>query len=93
MSIAQVLGWIATILFSVMIIPQMVKTIRLKDTSGVSLLLFIIFLIANVIALTYAILINQSPLVVKYVIAIITTLVYIGIYTYYKRMKKLRDSF
>ena len=93
MNIAQVLGWIATILFSVMIIPQMVKTIRLKDTSGVSLLLFIIFLIANVIALTYAILINQSPLVVKYVVAIITTLVYIGIYAYYKRMKKLRDGF
>ncbi|MEK7125838.1 MAG: PQ-loop repeat-containing protein [Patescibacteria group bacterium] len=34
--LAQILGWIATFLFSVMLIPQMVKTIKVKDTSGVS---------------------------------------------------------
>jgi len=85
MEIAQILGWIATFLFSIMIIPQMIKTIKLKNTSGVSLLLFIIFLVANIIALTYAVLIDQSPLIIKYIIATFTTLIYIGLYVYYKR--------
>lgn len=89
MNFAQVLGWIATILFSIMIVPQMIKTIRLKDTRGVSLLLFVIFLIANFVALMYAILISQPPLIIKYVIAIITTMIYIGLYAYYKNREKI----
>lgn len=88
MDLTQILGWTATFLFSIMIIPQMIKTIKTKDTGGVSLLLFIIFLIANFIALTYAVLISQPPLIIKYVIAIITTITYIGLYVYYHRKKK-----
>ena len=83
MDIAQIMGWIATFLFSIMIIPQMIKTIKSKDTSGVSLFLFIIFLIANTIALTYAILISQPPLIIKYTIAIITTITYIAIFAFF----------
>ena len=83
MDIAQIFGWIATFLFSIMVIPQMIKTIKSKDTSGVSLFLFIIFLIANVVALTYAILISQPPLIIKYTIAIITTIAYIAIFAFF----------
>lgn len=85
MYISQILGWVATFLFSIMVIPQMIKTIKSKDTNGVSLLLFIIFLIANVIALIYAIMISQSPLIFKYTIAILTTIVYIVIFVYTKK--------
>jgi MtN3 and saliva related transmembrane protein len=87
MDIAQILGWIATILFSIMIIPQMIKTIKMKKTEGVSVMLFGIFLIANMIALIYAIMISQGPLILKYIIAIIETGGYIGIFIYYKRQK------
>jgi MtN3 and saliva related transmembrane protein len=90
MELSQILGWTATILFSIMIIPQIMKTIKLKDTKGVSLLLFIIFLIANVIALVYAMIINQSPLVIKYTVAIVTTIFYIGLFFYYKMQKEKR---
>ena len=87
--IAQVLGWIATILFSIMIIPQMVKTIKTKNTEGVSLLLFVIYLIANFIALAYAFLIGQTPLIIKYEIGIMTTIFYITLYFgYVKRNRK-----
>ena len=88
-SFAPVLGWIATFLFSIMIIPQMIRTIKSKDTSGVSLLMFIIFLIANIIALIYAILINQTPLIIKYILALVTTIIYITLFwIYYQRKKK-----
>jgi len=91
MDLAQFLGWTATFLFSIMIIPQMIKTIKTKDTRGVSLLLFIIFLIANIIALVYATLISQPPLIIKYVIAIITTLTYIVLYVVYYQRKKREE--
>jgi len=81
----QLLGWIATILFSIMLIPQILKTIKCKDTSGVSLLLFITYLIANIIAFIYAILICENPLIIKYIIGIITAIVYIFIYVYYRK--------
>jgi len=88
MELTQILGWIATFLFSIMVIPQIIKTIKSKDTNGVSLLLFVIFLLANMIALIYAVLISQPPLIIKYVIAIITTLIYIGIFLYYYKRKR-----
>ena len=86
MDFTQVLGWIATTLFSIMLIPQIVKTIKVKDTKGVSLLLFVTYLIANVIALIYAYLITQPPLIFKYLLGIITAEIYIIIFLlYYKR--------
>ncbi len=92
MDTTQILGWTATFLFSVMIIPQMIKTIKTKDTRGVSLLLFIIFLIANTIALVYAFRISQTPLIIKYIIALITTSIYIILYTVYAHRKKREEN-
>ncbi len=90
LDIAQILGWIATLLFSIMLIPQMIKTLKEKDTSGVSLFLFLIYLVANVIALSYALLIEQKPLIIKYSIAIVTTVTYLFIFGYY--FKKNKDD-
>ncbi len=83
-NLSQILGWTATILFSLMLVPQILKTIKTRSTDGVSLFLFIICLVANVIALIYALLIYQEPLIFKYTLAIMITLFYIAIYAMYK---------
>lgn len=90
----QALGWMATILFSLMLIPQILKTIRTRETSGVSLSLFIMYLVANIIAFTYAFLINQDPLLVKYFIAILTAIIYISVFVYFKckENKKIEET-
>jgi MtN3 and saliva related transmembrane protein len=89
MDLAQVLGWIATILFSIMLIPQILKTIKVKDTRGVSLLLFVTYFVANIIALIYAFMIDQSPLIFKYLLGIITAEIYLIIFMlYYKKKSK-----
>ena len=88
MDFAQILGWTATFLFSIMVIPQMIKTIKSKDTKGVSLLLFMIFLVANIIALIYAFMISQPPLIIKYILAIMTTVAYIAIFLFYYAKNK-----
>ena len=85
--IDQILGWIATFLFSIMVVPQIIKTVKLKDTSGVSLSLFIIYLNANIVALIYAFMINQPPLIIKYIISIISTILYIALFLVYRRKK------
>lgn len=92
MDIAQILGWIATILFSVMLIPQMIKTIRTRDTKGVSISLFIIYLIGNLIAITYATMIHQVPLIIKYNIAILTTIFYIALFFSLKKQNGKKST-
>ncbi|MBT4805679.1 PQ-loop repeat-containing protein [Candidatus Woesearchaeota archaeon] len=88
MDITQILGWAATILFSIMLIPQIIKTIKSRDTKGVSLLLFITYLVANIIALIYAYLIAEQPLIFKYFIGIITAEIYIIVFIWYYRKNK-----
>ena len=84
--LAQILGWVATTLFSIALIPQIVKTLKRKSTEGVSVLLFIIFLVANIIALFYALLISQLPLIIKYILGILESVFYIIVFViYYKR--------
>lgn len=67
----QLLGWIATILFTICYIPQIVKISRSKKIDGVSETFFVIQCIANSVALIYAIQIGQWPLEVKYVLGIL----------------------
>lgn len=79
--IEQVLGWIATFLFSVALIPQFIKTIKTKSVAGVSGWEFIITLIANVVALSYALMITQGPLIVKYLVALSLVSLYLILYS------------
>jgi uncharacterized protein with PQ loop repeat len=76
----QILGWTATSIFSLMLVPQIMKTLKTRDVSGVSPWLFIMNFVANIIALCYATLISQPPLQIKYVLALIATGTYLVIY-------------
>jgi len=82
MQISDMLGWIATILFTICFIPQILKTMRTKTVDGLSFRLLVISFLANIIALCYATLIKQPPLQLKYGLALI--LIGICIYLYLK---------
>jgi len=71
MQLAGTLGWTATILFTICYIPQIFKTYRTKTVDGLSFRLLFISFLANIIALWYATLIEQPPLQIKYVLAIV----------------------
>jgi MtN3 and saliva related transmembrane protein len=86
------LGWIATVLFLVMIIPQIITTYKTRTIKGVSLLLYVIFLTANIIALAYAILIHQWPLILKYFISILLAIFYIILFVW-TRFKENQNDF
>jgi MtN3 and saliva related transmembrane protein len=84
--IDQILGYTATIIFSAMIIPQLVKTLKTKTTKGLSITMFIMYFIGNCVAICYATLIGQNPLQIKYSFALVITAVYI--ISYYKIKRK-----
>lgn len=83
--LAQTLGWIATFLFSIALIPQIAKTAKTRTVTGVSGWEFIINLIANVVALCYALLISQGPLIFKYITALLLTAGYLVLYFVFKK--------
>jgi len=66
MPIESVLGWTATILFTVCYVPQIIKTIKSESIEGLSFLLLFISFVANIIAFVYATMIEQPPLQFKY---------------------------
>lgn len=82
---ASLLGWIATIIFTLELIPQMYKTIKTKTVHGVSSWVATLYLLGNAVALFYAIFIDQPPLIVKYAIALPVAVASLVIYFYYKR--------
>lgn len=76
----QILGFIATLLFSIMYIPQIYVTWKTGSIKNVSFSMFLIGFIANIVALVYASLIHQLPLQIKYIIALFGIGVYIIVY-------------
>lgn len=85
MKLIPFLGWLQTILFSIVVIPQIVKTSKIKKVDEISVWVFIISLIANIIALWYAILISQPPLIFKYITGGLLCAAFLFIFYYYQR--------
>ncbi len=65
----QLLGWSATLLFSLAYIPQIRRMLK-EGTRGVSPWFLLLPVVANIVALFYALLIHQDPLVVKYILGL-----------------------
>lgn len=80
MELSQILGWVATVLFSAMYVPQILRTIKTRSVDDVSLWMFITGFIANIDALCYATMIHQKPLQIKYSIALVAIGVYLFFY-------------
>ena len=80
MELGQILGWIATTLFTAMYIPQIYRTLKTGKVDDVSLPMFIVGFIANIDALCYATMIHQKPLQIKYTLALVAIGIYLWVY-------------
>jgi MtN3 and saliva related transmembrane protein len=59
MNILNFLGWGSFLLFAIMQVPQMIKTIKTKDVSGVSVLTWIIYTVALMMSAVYLYFFNE----------------------------------
>lgn len=80
MELSQILGYTATTIFSLMYVPQLYKTWKTKKIDDVSLPMFVMGFLGNIVALCYATLIHQRPLQIKYIIALIAIGFYLAVY-------------
>lgn len=87
--VSQTLGWIATLLFTICYVPQMLKTYRTKTVEGLSFRLLFISFIANIFALVYAFRIQQPPLQIKYILALLflSGCIFLYLNVYFKTKK------
>jgi len=85
--LAALLGWIATTLFTVCYIPQIIKTYRTQTVDGLSFRLLFISFVANIVAFCYATLIGQPPLQLKYTLALVflSVCIYLYLKVYFRR--------
>lgn len=81
----NILGWIATILLTTYSIPQIVKIIKRRSVEDISIWMWSLYLVGHIVAIFYAVLINQNPLIIKYAISIVTSIIVIIVYFKYNK--------
>lgn len=62
-TISEIIGFVAASLTTVAYLPQVVKTIRLKKTNEISLMMYILFCVGLLSWLIYGLLITNMPLI------------------------------
>jgi MtN3 and saliva related transmembrane protein len=67
MDITQIIGYLAATLAAVIFLPQMIQTIKTKNTKGLSLPSFILISISNSMWLTYGILTGDPAIILSQV--------------------------
>ena len=72
---SQILGFIAGFLTTIAFFPQAVKALSSRDTSGISLPMYLIFSVGVVCWLAYGILIQSLPIIVCNSITLILALI------------------
>jgi len=78
-----VTGWVATILLTICAIPQLCKILKTKNVRDVSVKMWWAYFIGHLFAITYAYLIQQPPLLIKYGVNIIISIIIIIFYYKY----------
>ena len=84
MNYIDIIGLTAALCTSISFLPQAIKTIKTKDTSGISLFMYSLFTFGTVLWLTYGILSHGIPVIVANAITLSLSIV---ILTYKIRYK------
>ena len=82
MSIEELFGWIASVLTTLIFIPQIVKALKTKLTNDISMLMIILAVLGNSAWLIHASLSGNMPLIVCASLIIVMSLFLIG-FKYY----------
>jgi len=76
----DIIGLVAALCTSTSFLPQAIKTIRTRDTSGISLSMYCVFAAGTLLWLIYGVMIGSYPVVIANTI----TIVLASIILYYK---------
>ena len=66
----QIIGFIAAACTTLSFLPQAIKTLKTKDTSGISLPMYVLFTFGVLLWLIYGIMVPDYPLIVANSVAL-----------------------
>lgn len=82
MFLADMIGYTAATLTSIAFLPQVIKTIRSRDTTSISLLMYSLFVAGVLCWLIWGILLQQWPVIVANLVTFILSAVILGMKVY-----------
>jgi len=60
----EYIGYIAAVLTTVSFLPQVIHTIRVKDTTGISLTMYSLLIVGTICWLSYGVVLGSIPIIV-----------------------------
>lgn len=82
--LSESIGLLAAFLTTSAFVPQAVKTIRTKDTSSISLGMYVLFTTGIVFWLIYGLAINSLPVILSNSVTVFLSLIILGYKLRYK---------
>lgn len=79
MGVVSVIGFFAAFCTTISFLPQAVKTIKTKDTSGISLGMYILFTLGVFSWLVYGVLVKDNPIIIANTITFILASIILGL--------------
>tara|TARA_Y100000389_G_C17312324_1_gene438638 strand:- start:575 stop:847 length:273 start_codon:yes stop_codon:yes gene_type:complete len=74
LKLSNIIGYLAAICTTIAFIPQVIEIINLKKTDGISLYMYIIFVIGIILWLIYGILIKSNEIIFSNIITLPLTI-------------------
>ncbi|MEN9503523.1 MAG: hypothetical protein RI964_2808 [Pseudomonadota bacterium] len=88
MNSVDVLGLVAASLTSLSFLPQVIKTVRSRDTTSISLFMYSLFVTGVGCWLIWGIMVNQVPVIIANVVTLLLAAVILGMKLYAVFVKK-----
>lgn len=77
--IMNIIGFLAAICTTLSFLPQVIKTIRTKNTIGISLSMYSLFVVGIVLWLAYGLAINDMPMILANLVTLVLSAIILGL--------------
>jgi MtN3 and saliva related transmembrane protein len=92
MDLADILGYLAATLTTAAFVPQVWRTFRTKDVSGISLRMYSIFTAGIAVWLAYGIVLKETPMMVANSLSLLLACTVLGMKLRYRHATGQSDS-
>ncbi|MBN1698753.1 MAG: SemiSWEET transporter [Spirochaetales bacterium] len=74
----QILGFVAATCTTASFVPQVIKTLKTRDTKGISLVMYAVFTFGVFVWLIYGLFINDIPIIVSNSVTVTLACIVLG---------------
>lgn len=75
MNLITIIGTLAACCTTISFFPQVIKTIKTRETKDISLLMYVLFIIGIILWLVYGVLLHEWPIIIANSITVLLTMI------------------